>query len=59
MTNEDKKYLREAQEKDRRKQLMFLGGEDQQAKGILLASVTAEILHTFDVVSTGYDPHHH
>ena len=34
MTDEDKKYLREAREKDRLKQLMFLGGEDQQAKGL-------------------------
>ena len=34
------------------KQLTFLGGEDLQAKGILLAPVTPEILHTLQTMLT-------
>ena len=52
MTDEKKEFLAKEQAKDKMKQLMFLGGEDQQAKGILLASMTPEILHSLHTILT-------
>ena len=50
MTVEEREFLNKEQAKDKMKQLMFLVGEDQQAKGILLASITPEILHSVQTV---------
>ena len=52
MTTKERACLDKEQAKDKIKQLMFLGGEDQQAKGILLASITPEILHSLRTIRT-------